>query len=227
MVVMHYEELFEKHKLFKDYDDKWYNISREKTDWENLHNLSVKEIKDEVIWFLNKWGCRIGPQRAYDIVAKGIKGRSIAARPFLEVLNEETLEDINFDKMKEVGRRQLSNFRIIHHIFSMFCDIRYRFRWVATSKVLHMIIPKLFVMWDNDICAGYLLSPSASSYAYKFMPLMKQEANEAIVTYMNDNRCDRKTAIEEITSACDGKSIAKLVDEYNWIRFRKKLDCGR
>ena len=88
-----------------------------------------------------------------------------------------------------------------------------------------MINPKLFVMWDNDICAGYLLSLSASSYAYRFMPLMKQEINEAVNTYMKNQNCNRNTAIKEIMQTCDGKTLAKLVDEYNWIKYRKRLNC--
>ena len=222
---MNYKELFEKHKLFKEYDDTWYDISREKTDWQNLKNLTIKEVKNEVIWFLNKWKCRIGPEKTRDIVAKGIKGRYMEVMPFLAALDGETLEDIDFDKTKQVSFRRLSNSRIIHHVFSTFCDIKHRFRWTATSKVLHMISPKLFVMWDDAICAGYFLALSASSYAYRFMPLMKQEANEAINTYMKDRNCDRHTAIKEIMSTCDGKSLAKLVDEYNWIKYTKELDC--
>ena len=92
---MNYKELFEKHKLFRDYDDRWYDMSREKTDWKALQNLTIEEIKNEVIWFLNKWGCRIGPERIRNIVAKGIKGRCIGAAPFLKALDGETLEDID------------------------------------------------------------------------------------------------------------------------------------
>jgi len=97
---LNYKELFEKHKLFRDYDDTRYDVSREKTDWQNLQNFTTEEVKNEVIWFLNKWGCRIGPEKIRDIVAKGIKGRSIEAMPFLEALDGETLEDTNFDKIQ-------------------------------------------------------------------------------------------------------------------------------
>lgn len=166
---MHYKELFKKHKLFKDYDDKWYDMSRQKTDWQNLQNLTIEEVKNEIIWFLNKWRCRIGPERILDLVAKGIKGRCVEAASLLEILNSETLEDIDFEQNKKVGHKQISNSRIIHNVFSMFSNIGYRFRWTATSKVLHMINPKLFVMWDDAICDGYFLALSAPSYAYRFM----------------------------------------------------------
>jgi hypothetical protein len=222
---LNYKELFEKHKLFKEWDDKWYDLSREKTNWQNLQELTVERMKNEVIWFLNKWGCRIGPERICDVVAKGIKGRCMEATPFLKALDRETLEGVDFDKTKKVIFRELSNSRIIYHIFSTFCDIRHSFRWTATSKVLHMINSKLFVMWDEDIRDGYSLEPSASSYAYQFMPRMKQEINEVISTYMKDQNSDRTAAIKEIMSACDGKTLAKIVDEYNWIKYTKKLDC--
>ena len=174
---------------------------------------------------MNKWGCRIGPEEIHDIVAKGIKGRCMEAAPFFKALDEETLEDIDFDQTKQASFRRLSNYRIIHQVFSLFCDIGHRFRWTATSKVLHMINPKLFVMWDNDICAGCLLALNAASYSYKFMPSMQREINEAISTYMKDHNSNRITAIKEVMSVCDGKTLAKLVDEYNWIKYTKKLDC--
>jgi len=142
----------------------------------------------------------------------------------LKAIEGETLENVDFDQTKKISFKQLSNSKIIYHVFSTFCDIGHRFRWTATSKVLHMINPKLFVMWDNDICAGCLLALSASSYSYRFMPSMKREINEAINTYLKDYNCDRKTAIKKISSFCNGRTLAKLVDEYNWIKYRKKID---
>ena len=88
-----------------------------------------------------------------------------------------------------------------------------------------MINPKLFVMWDDAICDGYLLAVRTRTNPASTMPLMKKEANEAITTYMKDRNCDQNTAIKEIMLKCDGRTIAKLVDEYNWIKYRKKLDC--
>jgi len=55
---------------------------------------------------------------------------------------------------------------------------------------------------------------------------MQYEVNEAIKTYMEDKGCERDTAVKEITSRCYGRTLAKLVDEYNWMKIRsKRLNC--
>lgn len=221
---MNFKDLFEAAKLFKN-DPVAYDVAylraRKAIDWKSLHLLSNDDIKRVVLGFLNDWKCRL-PLEHFDKLADAVKSTCERATPYLEALNNETLEDINFEEKKKVDGRHPTISGIIYTVFSMFCGIGHRFRWVAASKTLHMINSKLFVMWDNPICKGYFLKLNASSYAYEFMPLMKQHANEAVDTYMKYRNCGRETAIKEIMSSCYGKTLAKLVDEYNYMRFTKR-----
>jgi len=47
---------------------------------------------------------------------------------------------------------------------------------------------------------------------------MKPKANDVIESYMREKRCSRKDAIEAINTFKD-RSLAKLLDEYNWITY--------
>jgi len=225
---MHYRDLFKAAELFmrdpNSYDHA-YKRARKNVDWRNLDQLSRGEITNNVIKFLNEWNCRLD-SAYFNQISHGIKEAFNQASPFLNAIENETLEDIDFRNVKKVGDKEFDHFEIIHSIFAEFCNIGYRFRWVATSKTLHQILPKLFVMWDNPICNKLGLELSARSYVHDFLPLMKQEVNEAVTTYMQDHICKRNVAIYSIIKRCceiSGyeKTLAKLVDEYNWIKYTK------
>jgi len=145
----------------------------------------------------------------------------------LSAVENETLEDIDFHRAKNVGNKEFDNFEIVHEVFSEFCDIGYKFRWVAASKTLHQVLPKLFVMWDNPICGRLGLDLSPRSYVHNFLPMMQREVNEAISTCIEDHNCDRAAAIHfivEESRKISGyeKTLAKLVDEFNWIKYTKE-----
>ncbi|MDI6905775.1 MAG: hypothetical protein QMD13_09920 [Candidatus Bathyarchaeia archaeon] len=54
---------------------------------------------------------------------------------------------------------------------------------------------------------------------------MKYEVNEAITTYMESHKCERDVAIKEITQKY-GRTLAKMVDEYNWVKIRMRcVNC--
>jgi hypothetical protein len=221
---MHYKDLFKAAELFRNNPNAWdleYFKARCAVDWRNLHEASSYDVKRVVLGFLNKWKCRIP---VTDELVEKIKSTHRLALPYLDALNGETLEDIDFDKKKIVGseREQMWNSKIIRVVFTMYSSIGGKFKWVAASKTLHMINPKLFVMWDNSICNSYQLKLDAPSYSYKFLQMMKKEANEAINTYMLDHNLSREEAVKQIESKFNGKTLAKLVDEYNWIKYTAK-----
>lgn len=45
---------------------------------------------------------------------------------------------------------------------------------------------------------------------------------EAIKTCMNEKNLSRKEAIQYIREQCDGKTLAKLADEYNYMKYTKR-----
>jgi len=216
-----YKALFEAAKTFKEdpfaYDEIYF-IAQRNLNWQDLGNASVAEIKDVVLWFLNKWKCRIPVTNE---VAIRIKEAFKICAPFLNALKGERLQDIDFMDTKCINKTKMSNRQIIRFAFANFSSIGLRFSNVAASKTLHMINPELFVMWDNAIGSYYGLKLNPFSYAYKFMPFMKEKANLFIESIMKDLGCSRDAAVKGISSKCDGKTLAKLVDEYNWVKVHK------
>ncbi len=108
------------------------------------------------------------------------------------------------------------------------CTRENRFESTDASKILQTIIPDLFVMWDRKIryaIMGGSNIKSGRDYAYKFLPLMQERAKEYLDSYVSDNGGDNKSASREISEMADGYTLAKLIDEYNFVRhtLRKSL----
>lgn len=85
----------------------------------------------------------------------------------------------------------------------------------ATSKILHIIYPDLFLMWDRAIRCGY------GGYDWiwytDFLRRMQMLANLAVEQAMNERCCSRDQAIKLLT--CGEHTLAKTLDEYNYVKF--------
>jgi len=94
----------------------------------------------------------------------------------------------------------------------------------AISKILHLLNPELFVMWDDDIRKKYKVAGSVAGYL-EFLKLVKREVEEAIEEEARKRGCGKKEIAERICrelpsnklgSKYNEKTLAKLIDEYNW-----------
>ena len=219
---MDHSKISKAHQYFlKDPDayDHYYDLYRKKIDWSDFGRLTTHQIKNQAFHFLNTWGCRF---TATDFLASKVKSAHLYHSAGIFALAKETIQDIDLQLSIKIYCGKLAAEDLVFQIFTGFCNLRQRFRWVAASKLLHMINPKLFVMWDNEIVDGYGIKLNEKSYAYEFLPKMKEEVNEAISTYMQDNGCNRSVAIDELQKQNSQRTLAKLADEYNFEKYTKK-----
>ena len=92
----------------------------------------------------------------------------------------------------------------------------------ATSKILHIINPELFVMWDRAIISGYGGYNRRLFYT-DFLRRMQKLANYAINQIGKDCDVSRDKAIARLR--CDGHTLAKTLDEYNYVKFTLNDDA--
>jgi hypothetical protein len=90
----------------------------------------------------------------------------------------------------------------------------------VTSKILHLLNSQLFVMWDTRIIDRYQCQPNAEGYL-RFLYRMKQLAEE-LRPYLGrimqkEEELRKRAATIYGMEMCLEKTLAKLVDEYNWI----------
>ena len=224
-----YKTLLEASRLFEDdffaYDGAWLEAYNN-VDWKHLYELSTEEIKNKVIGFLNKWKCRL--PYSYSL-AENIRKAHQDSIPYIEALQDESIEDWAPNKIKLVEGKSYRNSDLLLKVYNRFVIIGEHFSYVAASKLFHFLLPRLAVMWDNAIVMSYGITMNSGLYVSKFIPKMSEMANEAIETYMIEKRCSREEAASALNRFRTPKTIAKLLDEYNYMKFTRgaKFDKPR
>lgn len=121
----------------------------------------------------------------------------------------------------------LSDNKIRNYITQIFdgiaqCNRRDRYESTDASKIIHTINPELFIMWDRRIRNGILGDPKpkpGNIYVGDFLTEMKQELRDLLDTCTSNSSYNKNEAIEALKTVCGGKTIPKLIDEYNYMTY--------
>ena len=139
--------------------------------------------------------------------------------PRISDLQSDKLIDLCLDKTEE-GRR---NTNLIGHCFQRLatCSGSKHNEATAASKVLHLIYPDLFVMWDRAIRWGY--------GGYKFILYTDFLRKMQRIVYCVTEEEARQTRLPHgesfLTSLPSGaRVLLKTLDEYNYMKFTKNCD---
>jgi hypothetical protein len=98
-----------------------------------------------------------------------------------------------------------------------------RYESTDASKILHAIIPNLFVMWDDKIRSAIVGEErDGRCYAFMFLPKMQGAAKEYLDSFIKENGGNYKSAALQISKMADNYSLPKLIDEYNYVRYTKR-----
>jgi len=73
---------------------------------------------------------------------------------------------------------------------------------VAVAKALHLLAPAFCPLWDDKIAKAY-------NYHYKYIPFMRKMKSLA------------ELLVPEVDVQSTGKTLLKLIDEYNYAKFTK------
>lgn len=198
----------------------------------NPSGLQINQIQQQLIkGFLNRWKCRVQntPQSA-----RTIQTTLHNLLPYLQVLNNFTVVNLNFTQTVNVNNNQMTVSRVIEHYYTTVRNIGNRFAATATSKLLHILQPELFVMWDKDILAHYKqnnpqVSDSGQGYCV-YLQIMQQVARQVYQSFQNavlnpPAGANQNPAVylSIQTNYNPPKTLAKYLDEYNWVTITNRV----
>lgn len=182
----------------------------------NPDELSIREISEHVILFLNRWKCMVKDDRA---TAEATKRVLVQSNRVLRNLRSKTILDI--DNLSDLQRNEMVS------VYSQF-DLIPHFGPTAVSKIVHILKPDLFVMWDDAILRHYAkMNPQINGTGkgyLAFLSTISKMGHEVI----RDFRKSYPMGEPEIF-LCKKlgyslrKSLAKFIDEYNWITITKGI----
>jgi hypothetical protein len=212
---MHYRDLEITHKAYYEIEamGKLYDIYMRQKDVKKwTETVSISEAK-KLLKFVRSWNpFFVGKpetfQRLYSEIA-----------PHIQLLKNESLDKVNLDN------EQVKN-SIIHMFDKTAKNMNEKHQSTDASKILHTILPKLIVMWDRKIREGILKDVNkdyGTAYVLNFLPNMQKEAKEAIKSCMEKKNISSIEARREIEQSCGGLTLAKLLDQHNYVIFTKPL----
>lgn len=215
MIWVHYKKLIEAHRLFYggwEYRAPYYDDYMKRKNWEEWSSPSVSIVEIESLFrFIRSW----------DRFFQG------DAKKFQEIYEEihVFIKELEHDKIEDVDLTDEDLTKKIRDVFDKVANCTRMDRYESTdaSKILHTIAPNFFVMWDDEIRKGMVQGRRmGATYAFYFLRQAQQDLGEAIKTCMDEKNLSRTEAIAHIRKECNGKTLAKLADEYDYMKYTKK-----
>jgi len=191
---------------------------RKLKQWELDGEPSDEEVAS-LIKFINGWATRYPSDPHSQASLKKAYGHVL---PRLKLLEGCDIVEARLDS--QVANGEMFS-KTIQEVFETLAGAGTKHQWTGASKILHVLRPRLFVMWDTAIRGGYAVSESSEDYACLFLPRMQREVREAVGSYIMENNCGPRTAVQELEKRGGGRPITKLLDEYNYCRFTATPRC--
>ena len=170
---------------------------REDADWAAL------------VRYVNEWGCRI-PHHKTGAIADAVRG----AAPYLEPMAGSSLE---FDDLR------CSTLDVVERAYDHLTAIK-GIGPTGASAIMTVLNPRLFLSWGAGIRNAYFPDdkPNGATYA-QFLTVMRMAA----LSIASDARAK---GIEDPAGALSAQlgidppfSLAKFVDEYNWVTLKREM----
>ena len=179
----------------------------------NKGNIADELIKVGIIGFLNKWRCRYAKEKSSKIKEFLRKNK---IKDYLNKLNSYSLKDIAENPEGVEIREKIKG------IYQKIRDEKLMGPTCA-SKFLHILFPKLFVMWDDNIRKKYKedyneeIKDNGKGY-YKYLVKMNK-IKESL-----ESECSKIGIQPNVEKYLNDKfgfdyTIAKYLDEYNWVKY--------
>lgn len=185
--------------------------------WKNFANgeISIEDVK-EVVRFLIEW--KMGR-----VIGK-IKKKS-GEEKFLS-LGMEKAKVLNLYSDLLRNLRFGVDFNIIDgqkEIKDVFKDLNEVFKPTSTSKLMHLVYPNLFIMWDDAIRANWGVTASVNGYI-TFLLRMQVEYRELLKDFAKLRNISHEEAedkmVQELNSEIgENLSVTRWIDIYNWTKF--------
>lgn len=201
-------------EFFHSHPDLWdrfytsYLRDKNQAKWDSgaIDEVDAKRL----ILFLNQWSTR------YQTSAAGLTVAVNSVLPHLNQLRDVDLLTIDFS-LKYGGCGIAGD--LVADSFDAIARAGHRYESTGASKIMHMISPNLFVMWDARIRVGVgvLAFGDGSAYSRRFLPKMQEWARDAVADCVRERNVSEAEAVH-LLCPC-GHTLAKVIDEYNWARF--------
>jgi hypothetical protein len=207
---MHYKNLVKAKRLDRSMNDEMSRKARESY----VQVLKSRRV-DDILDFLKKWRIRVRIDRRK--LEKAIQEN----QPTLSRLNRKEYQIANVDLGDPKTRDAIVG---LFGAFSKEVSIG-RNTYTGASKILHVMVPNLFVMWDDAIRWAYACRSQDAEHGEDYFTFLKRtqsELREAVRSYGIQHSCSDEEAMKKISEELfepGYDSFSRLIDCYNYQKF--------
>lgn len=221
---MHYRDLGISVALDQGLD---YQRGPSEVDTEGRYETAMRSRSPEdIVDFLKEWNRRI------KVDPKKLEEAIINSEPTLRKLRKHSVVSINLDARIEIDGETKSLHDVVVGLFDLFSKVsKTRKNYTGASKILHVLAPRFFVMWDDTIRCAYgcrIKTPEdAGKQYFRFLKRSQREAREAVGLYWYEHNCSIQEAIKRIREQVYQSgyhTMARLVDLYNFQKYTQGKD---
>lgn len=203
-------KVFPEQKGIKEGEEQYDECLSRREIWDDLSSINEDDLKCErggVIPFLNKWKCRLPYKCAPELTVALQK-----VEPLLRPLRGCDIESVDLLAPIDMKDGTLRTLTLIEKAFNRIYTVKAGRRTVgftAASKILHMAVPRFFVMCDEKIREAYGCGDNGKGYA-NFMFRMNLLARDLI----SQANGDKERILD--CSRWKGRTLARLLDNFNY-----------
>lgn len=191
----------------------------------NPSSIRNEDVCDKLIrGFLNKWRSRFpNTQESANAILQALQHSNSLIRETYKFV----IESVDFDEIITIGTYQISVSEAIERIFNSVANC-YGFRTTAGAKIMGIINPSLFVMWDDSIAFRYLSKETDHIFSGQgyvlFLKNMQQLARQCISDFhLIVAGTDPAKFLSDKLHVTPSVPLAKYLDEYNWVTITKNV----
>jgi hypothetical protein len=204
------------------YPDKPLKVNAEGQYERALRSRSPKDI----LVFLKEWNKRV------KIDLKKLRQAILNSEPILRRLRKRSILSVKLNDNINVNGEAKPLHDVIVELFEIFSKVsKARKNYKGSSKILHVLVPELFVMWDDTIRCAYgcrvMSEAEAGEKYFKFLKRVQRVAKEVIDSYRTEHNCGVNEAVKRIRRNLYEEgfyTLARLVDQYNFQKYTKGKD---
>jgi hypothetical protein len=192
----------------------------------NPNNVKDTDVQQYLLkGYLNAWRTRL--QNSLQS-ASAIKASISDMIPWLSALSGLSIKTVNFQDMLMVNGQRLTVADAVEACYRIFRATGYKIAATATGKVLHVLNPELFVMWDKPIRTCFFYENSGITDSPEGYRMFLQQMNRDAVDVCSSFASAALNPSPELGDSPDAylsrqmnynppKTMAKYLDEYYWV----------
>ena len=192
-------------------------------------SVSPDRLQAELITgFLNPWRTRISAK-----ATPGIQKQIESIHSFVIQLSQFEIGAVNFDQLLAIDSGNYTISQAVERCYESIQSV-HGVGSTATAKILHVLLPRLCVMWDTPILSCFTGKPYGSSDGYtNYLRIVQTVANGIKTDFDNSKaslnppaRTDEtlESYLSERMKYTPHKTLAKFLDEYYWITITNKVE---